>query len=257
LVRCVRLASSRKTIYTPDLAKFALVSEHKVKLCLSEPWLFPDQTPIDRNGEITLFRTCLSTTAAALSQLRRAWPMWQLLSIHLEQPGNQRRAASKHSDLRYLMSNFCRSRQPENYTIQTYSCMSLFHGTTFLTKLAYSVGTSGTFCITRKFSASKFWKDASESCVTSMWYVGEVYPSSYDHDHKCIVATRTAYREIFAWRSKMFWFARDSRMLQIHRRLSEVRQSQLGELRHRKGWIKVRLCQFTSSVISVRQIKLR
>jgi len=73
--------------------------------------------------------------------------------------------------------------------------MPLFHGTTFFTAMCSSVGTSGCFCLGRKFSARNFWKDVTESRSTRILYVGELCrfllatpPGEYDRKHGCIVA---------------------------------------------------------------------
>lgn len=49
------------------------------------------------------------------------------------------------------------------YPIRTYSSLPLFHGTAFFTGLCYSVGNIGTLCLSRKFSATQFWKDVHDS----------------------------------------------------------------------------------------------
>ena len=79
--------------------------------------------------------------------------------------------------------------------IRTFSCLPLFHGTCFFTGLMYSAGTSGTFCLGRKFSASGFSKALVDSRATRMLYVGEICryllraaPSPYDKAHNCKVA---------------------------------------------------------------------
>lgn len=84
---------------------------------------------------------------------------------------------------------------PKRYfPIRTYSCLPLFHATAFLNGLCYSVGTSGCFCLSKKFSASKFSQQLVESQATRMQYVGELCryllaapPSPYDKAHSCIV----------------------------------------------------------------------
>ncbi len=86
---------------------------------------------------------------------------------------------------------------PKKYLdgLRTYSCMPLFHGTTFFTGLCYSVSQSGCFCLARRFSARNFWKDAHESRATRILYVGELVrfilatpPGRYDRDHRVLVA---------------------------------------------------------------------
>ena len=58
--------------------------------------------------------------------------------------------------------------------VRTYSPMPLFHGTTFFIGLCYSVGISGCFCLSRKFSARNYWKEVTLSRATRILYVGEL-----------------------------------------------------------------------------------
>lgn len=85
---------------------------------------------------------------------------------------------------------------PKRYfPLRTYSSLPLFHGTCLFAGMCYSAGTSGTFCLARKFSASRFSQELTESRATRTLYVGELCryllaapPSKYDKAHKCIVA---------------------------------------------------------------------
>jgi len=79
--------------------------------------------------------------------------------------------------------------------LRTYSCLPLFHATGLFVGLYYSTGLSGTFCLARRFSASRFSTQLLESRATRMLYVGELCryliaapPSPNDRAHKCIVA---------------------------------------------------------------------
>ncbi|KAK6382711.1 hypothetical protein LTS17_003380 [Exophiala oligosperma] len=79
--------------------------------------------------------------------------------------------------------------------LRTYSCMPLFHGTTFFTGLCYSVSQSGCFCLARRFSARNFFKEVHESRATRILYVGELMrfilataPGEYDRRHSVLVA---------------------------------------------------------------------
>jgi len=82
------------------------------------------------------------------------------------------------------------------FPLRTFSCLPLFHATCLFTGLYYSTGNSSTFCLSRKFSASKFSQELTISGATRMLYVGElcryllaVAPSQYDRLHACIVAS--------------------------------------------------------------------
>ncbi|RSL77246.1 hypothetical protein CEP51_009231 [Fusarium floridanum] len=79
--------------------------------------------------------------------------------------------------------------------LRIYSCLPLFHATALLAGLYYITGVSGTLCLARKFSASRFSMQLVESRATRMLYVGELCrylvnapPSSADRAHRCIVA---------------------------------------------------------------------
>lgn len=94
------------------------------------------------------------------------------------------------------------TNEPSKYfPLRTYSAMPLFHGTCLFTGFTYSLGTGSTFCVARKFSASRFFRDISESRATRMLYVGELCryliaspPSPYDRQHQCIVANGNGLR---------------------------------------------------------------
>ncbi|PLB34192.1 putative bifunctional fatty acid transporter/acyl-CoA synthetase (FAT1) [Aspergillus candidus] len=88
------------------------------------------------------------------------------------------------------------------FPLRIYSPLPLFHGTAYFTGLCYSVGTGGTLCLRRKFSASQFWKDVHDSQATRILYIGELCryllatpPSPFDKDHSCIVAAGNGLRE--------------------------------------------------------------
>ena len=87
------------------------------------------------------------------------------------------------------------------FPLRTYSPLPLFHGTALFTGVAYVFGCSGTLCLARKFSASKFFQDVAESRATRILYVGELCrylvlspPSPYDRAHSCIVANGNGLR---------------------------------------------------------------
>ena len=89
------------------------------------------------------------------------------------------------------------TQDPSRYLpVRTYSCMPLFHATTFFIGLCYSVGTSGCFCLSRKFSARNFWKEVTACRATRILYVGELCrfllataESEFDRRHSVQVAS--------------------------------------------------------------------
>lgn len=119
----------------------------------------------------------------------------------------------------------CRSSidhtDPQKYLdgLRIYSCMPLFHGTTFFTGLCYSAGNSACFCLARRFSARNYWKDVHESRATRILYVGELCrfllatpPTPYDRNHKVLVAAGNGLQ-------KDVWVAFQERF-----RVNEVRE---------------------------------
>jgi acyl-CoA synthetase (AMP-forming)/AMP-acid ligase II len=94
------------------------------------------------------------------------------------------------------------ANDPARYNqLRIYSSLPLFHGTAFFTGICGAVGSGGTLCLRRKFSASQFWKDVHDSGATRILYIGELCryllatpPSPYDQDHNCIVATGNGLR---------------------------------------------------------------
>ncbi|KAJ5192169.1 Bifunctional fatty acid transporter/acyl-CoA synthetase (FAT1) [Penicillium cf. viridicatum] len=82
-----------------------------------------------------------------------------------------------------------------NLPLRTYSCLPLFHATCLFSGLFYSVGLSATFCLARKFYASRLMARLVESRATRLLYVGELCryllaapASPHDRAHQCRVA---------------------------------------------------------------------
>jgi acyl-CoA synthetase (AMP-forming)/AMP-acid ligase II len=79
--------------------------------------------------------------------------------------------------------------------LRIYSCLPLFHGTCLFTGLLYATSSSGTFCLARKFSASRFSEALVHSRADRFLYVGELCryliaapPSPHDRAHACTIA---------------------------------------------------------------------
>lgn len=89
------------------------------------------------------------------------------------------------------------AENPKKYLpMRIFSCLPLFHATALYTGLFQAMGTNGTFCLGRKFSASGFSRSLAESQATRMLYVGELAryllkapPSPYDKAHPCRLAS--------------------------------------------------------------------
>ncbi|KAF3358299.1 hypothetical protein VdG1_02785 [Verticillium dahliae VDG1] len=104
-------------------------------------------------------------------------------------------------------------KNPKTYLpLRTFSCLPLFHATALFTGIYYSTGLSASFCLSRKFSASRFSAQLVECGATRMLYVGELCryliaapESPYDRAHKCISATGNGlHRDVWLQFTKRF-----------------------------------------------------
>ncbi|OJD18815.1 hypothetical protein AJ78_01222 [Emergomyces pasteurianus Ep9510] len=156
-----------------------------------------------------------SSTLPAANQIR---PIIELIGLHdLQQAGNvdlvpayrslidiavliftsgttgKPKACIIRNDLLWITSTPLTTdvRNPSKYyPLRTYSPLPLYHSTAFLAGLSYTLGSSGTLCLARTFSASNFWKDATECKANRILYVGELCryllaapASPYDRSH--------------------------------------------------------------------------
>ncbi|KAM0275041.1 hypothetical protein ACHAQH_007602 [Verticillium albo-atrum] len=104
-------------------------------------------------------------------------------------------------------------KNPKTYLpLRTFSCLPLFHATALFSGLYYSTGLSASFCLSRKFSASRFSAQLAQSGATRMLYVGELCryliaapESPYDRAHKCISAMGNGlHRDVWLKFTKRF-----------------------------------------------------
>ena len=203
LLHCVRLPNSKLILSTPDLAGYAASAAKSlggsiktVRLNVGSFRLTPSSTS---DSDIIDFPFPEPSTSAILPTT----PPKSLASvaalIYTSGTTGKPKACNVKNGL--IMGVSCTtpldSSNPKKYLdgLRTYSCMPLFHGTTFFAGLCYSVSQSGCFCFARKFSARNYWKDVSESRATRVLYVGELCrfllatpPSDYDKRHNVIVA---------------------------------------------------------------------
>ena len=202
LLHCVRLPSASLILSTPDLVAFAASAAKSlsggirtVSLNLgsfrhnapfSDPNIlrFPIATDVSAASSIVTPPKSLSSTAALIyTSGTTGKPKACSIKNALVCAVSATSSADLADQKKYLKQ------------LRTYSCMPLFHGTTFFTGLCYSVGNSGCFCIARKFSARGFWKDCHESRASRVLYVGELCRfllatpvGRYDRDHNVLVA---------------------------------------------------------------------
>jgi acyl-CoA synthetase (AMP-forming)/AMP-acid ligase II len=209
LAHCMKIANSKIVICTPDLATYVrdlFVQSKEGQPCLS--------LSLSSFGPLQLSEE--DARAANVTQIR--YEDFQLASTLTTVPQRAKRNLKDIGALVYTsgtsgkpkavsIKNFLLVfvstptsvdvQNPKRYfPLRTYSCLPLFHATCLFTGLYYSVGSSSTFCLGRKFSASRFARTLTTSGATRLLYVGELcryllaaVPSEYDQAHKCIVAS--------------------------------------------------------------------
>ena len=204
LLHCVRLPDSALILSTPDLAPFAASAAKSlggsIKTVSLNVGTF-QPTPLSTKGDIIDFPFPDPSSSPAKSL--PPTPPKTLASvaalIYTSGTTGKPKACSVKNGL--IMAVSCPSTadydNPKKYQrgLRIYSCMPLFHGTTFFAGYCNSLAQSACFCIGRKFSARGYWKEVSESRATRVLYVGELCrfllatpPSPYDRKHKVIVA---------------------------------------------------------------------
>lgn len=208
LLHCVRLPASSLILCTPDLATHAASaaksmggSVKTVRLNVGSFRYTP--LPSSSGGEIVDFPFPDPTTSPSPTSILPPTPPKTLASvgalIYTSGTTGKPKACSVKNALICAVSSTSSAdaENPAKYlsTLRTFSCMPLFHGTTFFTGLCYSVSQSGCFCLARRFSARNFWKDVAESRATRILYVGELCrfllataPSPFDRAHRVLVA---------------------------------------------------------------------
>ncbi|KIW25107.1 uncharacterized protein PV07_10772 [Cladophialophora immunda] len=206
LLHCVRLPKSNLILSTPDLAGYAASAAQSmgggdvktVRLNLGS--FRPSPLSTDNGGIIDFpFPDPSLSPASSLPPTPPKTLGSVAALIYTSGTTGKPKACSIKNGL--ICAVGCTSSSdaanPKKYLqgLRAYSCMPLFHGTTFFAGMCYSVGQSGCFCFARKFSARGFWKDVHESRATRILYVGELCrfllatpPGQYDKNHNVIVA---------------------------------------------------------------------
>lgn len=194
----MNIAKARTVISTPDLAEFIPSSLPHFTINLGS---FTNPPPA--NSSITLL-TSQTLPAPSTTPPAKAAINDLALLIYTSGTTGKPKACAIRNHLIFVTSTPLTQDvdEPSKYfPLRTYSPLPLFHGTAFFTGVAYSMGTGSTLCLARKFSASRFFKDVTESQATRILYVGELCrylvlspPSPYDQAHKCIVASGNGLR---------------------------------------------------------------
>ena len=201
LLHCVQVAGSNLVISTPDVAAHAAQAASKVGdqvrvlsltmgsfppgIDISTAVLFPYPAGIIVDDIITPPKTMADRAAFIFTSGTTGKP----------------KACSIKNALLMVTSCPSPSDCPKDYQVskyyplRIYSCMPMFHGTTFFTGISYGVGNSGCFCISRKFSARNYWREIIAARATRILYVGELCrfllataPSELDTKHNVTVA---------------------------------------------------------------------
>lgn len=206
LAHCMNLANAQLLICTPDLAPAVVELWNEVPStstpCLSinltsfPPLVLPDQSFSERITQIRyedLHSALPSTTPLPKRDITDTGAF-----IYTSGTSGKPKAVRIRNILLVVTSTPAAVdlENPAKYfPIRTYSCLPLYHGTCLFTGLNQSVGTSGSLCLARKFSATNFSRDLVISRATRTLYVGELCryllrapPSSHDKAHKVLVA---------------------------------------------------------------------
>ncbi|KAE9979471.1 hypothetical protein BLS_009778 [Venturia inaequalis] len=206
LLHCMGLADAHMVITTPDLTEhlIPLTGEPKMaNLCVTLDFgsyasfrASASSTQPDhfiQVGEADLQSVTVDTPAAA----RTAKDIAAL--IYTSGTSGKPKAVSVKND-RFAIVSVPAQQDADNprkyFPMRVFSCLPLFHATALYTGLFQAMGTSGTFCLARKFSASGFSRSLAECQATRVLYVGELAryllkapPSPYDKAHPCRVAS--------------------------------------------------------------------
>ncbi|KLJ05735.1 hypothetical protein EMPG_10825 [Blastomyces silverae] len=183
-----------KPIYilsTPDLAQHVKADLPHISLDLSS-FILTAENPVPPKVELIGFNDLQNASYVDIVPSSRSLTDMAAL-IYTSGTTGKPKACVIRNDLLWITSTplTTDSRNPSRYyPLRTYSPLPLFHGTAFLAGLCYNLGSAGTLCLARKFSASSFWKDATECRANRILYVGELCryllaapTSSYDRSH--------------------------------------------------------------------------
>ncbi|KAG0647555.1 Solute carrier family 27 member 4 [Hyphodiscus hymeniophilus] len=198
LKHCLNVSTAKTILTTPDLAPFVKEPLYHFSLSL---FSFP-HIPTPTDSSITLLTT-LPTPSTIPTTAKATLRDLACLVYTSGTTGKPKACAIRNNHMIIVSVPQSQDvRDPKRYfPLRMYSPLPLFHGTALFAGLWYSIGSSSTFCLARKFSSSRFWQDVPESRATRIMYVGELCryvlsapPSPYDRNHQCIVATGNGLR---------------------------------------------------------------
>jgi acyl-CoA synthetase (AMP-forming)/AMP-acid ligase II len=196
LKHCLDVSTAQTIISTPDLAEFVPSSMRHFSLNIES---FNQVPPTDALIGPESLPVPPVITAPAKATVRDI-----AVLVYTSGTTGKPKACAVRNHQIFVTSNPLPQdvNNKEKYLpLRTYSPLPLFHGTALFTGLCYCVGLSGTLCLARKFSASRFFQDVTESKATRILYVGELCrylvnspQSPYDRAHNCIVANGNGLR---------------------------------------------------------------
>ncbi|KAF8857315.1 acyl-CoA synthetases /AMP-acid ligases II [Acephala macrosclerotiorum] len=201
LEHCLKVAQANTIISTPDLAPFINGPRRHFALSL---YCFSSVPPPPADSTITLLTSASLPTPSTPSPPTKSSPADLSCLIFTSGTTGKPKACAirNHQCILTAIPNSPDYFNSSKYLpLRTYSPLPLFHGTALFTGLCYSIGNSGTLCLARKFSSSRFFKDVHDSRATRILYVGELCryllssaPGEYDKKHNCIVAAGNGLR---------------------------------------------------------------
>ncbi|PGH00888.1 hypothetical protein GX51_05552 [Blastomyces parvus] len=191
LIYALGISKPTYILSTPDLAQHVKADLPHISLDLSS-FTHTTESPIPPKVELVGLNDLQNASHVDLVPAKRSLTDMAAL-IYTSGTTGKPKACVIRNDLLWITSTPLTTdvRNPSKYyPLRTYSPLPLFHGTAFLAGLCYNLGSAGTFCLARKFSASGFWKDATECRANRILYVGELCryllaapASSYDRSH--------------------------------------------------------------------------
>ncbi|KPI44704.1 Very long-chain acyl-CoA synthetase [Cyphellophora attinorum] len=207
LLHCVQVADSNMVISTPDIATHAANAASRVKSGSDQVRVFSlnlgSFTAGGDTGSAEMFPYPSGPIIDDITTPPKTMADRAAFIFTSGTTGKPKACSVKNA---LMMVTSCPSPwdQPGEYGVRdsryppmrVFSCMPMFHGTTFFTGVNQAVGSSGCFCISRKFSARNYWQEVTAARADRILYVGELCrfllatpEGEYDRKHNVKVAS--------------------------------------------------------------------